>query len=126
VLIHLKSFSARAGYVIISQLLFIGCEANFSLQYGRSFTLTDPGCNTPNGICKFSGGADAGPCSATSGILTYQEIQDIISDNNLTPVHDQKAGVKWITWNNNQWISYDDDDTFEQKKVSLPLSHHRP
>ncbi|MAD84853.1 MAG: hypothetical protein CL912_17990 [Deltaproteobacteria bacterium] len=28
--------------------------------YGRSFTLVDPSCNLPNGICQFSGGADAG------------------------------------------------------------------
>ncbi|KAK6000837.1 hypothetical protein QM012_003562 [Aureobasidium pullulans] len=84
--------------------------------YGRSFTLTDPSCNTPNGICQFSGGADPGPCSGTSGILTDQEIQDIINQYNVEPVHDEKAGVKWITWNSNQWVSYDDDDTFEQKK----------
>jgi chitinase len=24
--------------------------------------------------------------------------------------------VKYITWKNNQWISYDDDDTFKQKR----------
>ena len=24
--------------------------------------------------------------------------------------------VKWITWDSNQWISYDDDDTFDQKR----------
>ncbi|GAB7348914.1 hypothetical protein MBLNU459_g7603t2 [Dothideomycetes sp. NU459] len=84
--------------------------------YGRSFTLTDPSCNTPNGVCEFSGGADAGPCSATSGILDDQEIQDIINKYNLQPVHDETAGVKWITWNSNQWVSYDDADTLEQKK----------
>ncbi|KAK3674234.1 hypothetical protein LTR78_005703 [Recurvomyces mirabilis] len=84
--------------------------------YGRSFTLTNPSCKTPNGVCEFSGGADPGPCSATSGILDDQEIQDIITKNNVQPVWDKTAGVKWITWGSNQWVSYDDDDTFNQKR----------
>ncbi|KFZ22959.1 hypothetical protein V502_02560 [Pseudogymnoascus sp. VKM F-4520 (FW-2644)] len=84
--------------------------------YGRSFTLKDPSCNTPNGVCQFSGGADAGPCSNTAGILDYQEITDVISQYSLEPTWDKTAGVKWITWNDNQWVSYDDDDTFSQKK----------
>jgi chitinase len=87
-----------------------------SAGYGRSFTLKDGSCNTPNGVCQFSGGANAGPCSAASGILDLQEIEDIISNNNLKPVHDEEAGVKWITWDNNQWVSYDDTDTFKQKR----------
>jgi chitinase len=84
--------------------------------YGRSFTLKDPSCSTPNGACEFSGGANAGPCSNAAGILDNQEIQDIITKNNLKPVHDEKAAVKWITWDNDQWVSFDDDDTFKQKR----------
>ncbi|CAD6594277.1 MAG: hypothetical protein ASARMPREDX12_008557 [Alectoria sarmentosa] len=84
--------------------------------YGRSFTLSDPSCNTPNGVCQFSGGANPGPCSGTSGILDDQEIQDVINQNSLTPTWDHTAGVKWITWDSNQWVSYDDADTFQQKK----------
>ncbi|KAJ5200417.1 Glycoside hydrolase superfamily [Penicillium cf. griseofulvum] len=87
--------------------------------YGRSFTLVDPSCNTPNSICKFpstNGGGNPGPCSKASGILDYQEITDIIKKNSLTPVHDKTAGVKWITWDTNQWVSYDDADTFAQKR----------
>ncbi|KAE9377607.1 glycoside hydrolase family 18 protein [Stipitochalara longipes BDJ] len=84
--------------------------------YGRSFTLQSSSCNTPNGVCQFTGGAQAGPCSQSSGILDYQEISDIIQTNKLQPVHDETAGVKWITWNSNQWVSYDDADTFKQKR----------
>jgi chitinase len=62
--------------------------------YGRSFTLSDPSCNTPNGVCQFSGGADAGPCSQASGILDYQEISTVILSNSLTPVWDKTGGVK--------------------------------
>ena len=84
--------------------------------YGRSFTLKDPSCSKPNGVCEFTGGAKAGPCSDAAGILDLQEIDDIISKNNLNPVHDEKAAVKWITWDDNQWVSYDDTETFTQKK----------
>jgi chitinase len=56
--------------------------------------LTDPKCNKPDGKCTFSGGAKEGPCSKASGILTLQEILDIIKEKNLKPVHDEKAGVK--------------------------------
>ncbi|KAG9188889.1 chitinase [Alternaria panax] len=62
--------------------------------YGRSFTLTDPNCNKPNGICQFSGGAKPGRCSRASSILNLQEIFDIIDDKDLKPAHDKKAGVK--------------------------------
>jgi len=85
-------------------------------QYGRSFTLKDPSCNSPNGVCQFNGGANAGPCSGASGILDNQEIQDVIAKNSLSPQWDKKAAVKWITWDSNQWVSYDDDDTFHQKR----------
>ena len=84
--------------------------------YGRSFTLKDPSCSKPNGVCEFTGGAKAGPCSNAAGILDLEEIDDIITQNNLKPVHDETAAVKWITWDSDQWVSYDDDDTFKQKK----------
>ncbi|KAI4243064.1 MAG: hypothetical protein LQ352_007116 [Teloschistes flavicans] len=89
---------------------------NFMTYYGRSFTLSDSSCNKPNGICEFSGGANPGPCSGTSGILDDQEIQNIIMNNGLTATWDHETAVKWITWDNNQWVSYDDADTFQQKK----------
>lgn len=81
--------------------------------YGRSFTLTDPSCNTPG--CGFRAGANPGPCSQNSGTLTYREIQHIIKQRGLRPVHDTVAAVKWITWDRDQWVSYDDAETFKQK-----------
>jgi chitinase len=33
----------------------------------------------------------------------------------MTPVHDKEAAVKYMTWDTDQWISYDDADTFAQK-----------
>ncbi|KAH7305460.1 oviduct-specific glycoprotein [Stachybotrys elegans] len=82
--------------------------------YGRAFQLADPACNKPG--CIFRGGATKGDCSNESGILSYREIMEIIDRKKLKPVHDKKAGVKYITWNTDQWVSYDDKDTFKQKK----------
>ncbi|CAK7203033.1 hypothetical protein SEUCBS139899_005762 [Sporothrix eucalyptigena] len=84
--------------------------------YGRSFTLESPGCNTPNGVCRFSGAAQPGPCSEAAGILDYQEIASLVASQHMTPTWDKTAGVKWITWNHDQWVSYDDADTFNQKR----------
>ncbi|RMD41706.1 hypothetical protein DV735_g3417, partial [Chaetothyriales sp. CBS 134920] len=81
--------------------------------YGRSFKLADPRCNRPG--CPFSEGAAAGPCSATSGVLTLAEIERIIEDHDLTPQFDQEAAVNWITWNGDQWVSYDNKKTFQMK-----------
>ncbi|RWA12800.1 hypothetical protein EKO27_g2300 [Xylaria grammica] len=82
--------------------------------YGRSFELADSHCNTPG--CLFSGGAAPGPCSATSGILSYYEIKALLARNpGLKPVHDSEAAVKYATFNDKSWVSYDDADTFKQK-----------
>ncbi|RYP37882.1 hypothetical protein DL767_002754 [Monosporascus sp. MG133] len=80
--------------------------------YGRSFTLSDPGCNKPG--CGFSAGGNPGKCSASAGSLMFSEIRDII-DAGADVVHDEKAGVKMVTWDSNQWVSYDDDDTLKAK-----------
>jgi chitinase len=82
--------------------------------YGRAFQLADPACNKPG--CLFKGGATKGACSGESGILSYREIMEVIRTKKLNPVHDKEAGVKYITWNTDQWVSYDDKETFQQKK----------
>ncbi|KAG5951737.1 hypothetical protein E4U53_002386 [Claviceps sorghi] len=82
--------------------------------YGRAFTLSDPGCTKPG--CPFSGGAKPGVCTKTSGYLAYYEVQDILKKNsNIQVFHDKEAAVKYFTFDKNQWISYDDKDTFKQK-----------
>jgi len=40
--------------------------------YGRSFTLQEQNCTTPNGICQFAGPGMAGPCSDVEGTLNLQ------------------------------------------------------
>ncbi|KAF2261303.1 hypothetical protein CC78DRAFT_535764 [Lojkania enalia] len=81
--------------------------------YGRSFQLADPSCSTPG--CTFIGGAAPGPCTENSGTLSYKEITEIIDSHSLTPVYDRENAVKYITWDNDQWVSYDDEETFKQK-----------
>ncbi|KAF9559713.1 hypothetical protein CPC08DRAFT_505392 [Agrocybe pediades] len=81
--------------------------------YGRSFELADGSCNAPG--CPFVGGADPGPCSASSGTLMFSEIENIISANSLSPTYDDVDAVKYIVWNQNQWVSYDDAQTLAQK-----------
>jgi chitinase len=47
------------------------------------------------------------------------EIQDVLTRTNSTPVWDKTAAVKYFGFddgvNLNQWVSFDDADTFKQK-----------
>lgn len=43
--------------------------------YGRSFTLADPTCTEPNGICQFTQGGNPGPCTYSAGTLSAAEIR---------------------------------------------------
>ncbi|KAK0669896.1 bacteriodes thetaiotaomicron symbiotic chitinase [Cercophora samala] len=86
--------------------------------YGRAFTLENPSCTKPG--CPFKGGAKKGVCTGTSGYLAHYEIQDILSKQNknkraIQVIHDKEAAVKYFSWDNDQWISFDDKETFAQK-----------
>lgn len=86
--------------------------------YGRAFTLQDKGCAKPG--CAFKGPSYAGPCSDTAGMLAYYEISSILQGTSkkratITPVHDKEAAVNYFTFDDNQWVSYDDKTTFKQK-----------
>lgn len=88
--------------------------------YGRSFTLADPSCTKPG--CPFSGASNPGPCSATGSILSYYEIMDILNGATskkramtITPTHDTTDAANYFTFDENQWVSYDDAVTFKQK-----------
>jgi GH18 family chitinase len=44
------------------------------------------------------------------------EIQDILkSRDNIDKIHDKEAAVKYFTFDDDQWVSYDDAETFDQK-----------
>ncbi|EJP61449.1 symbiotic chitinase [Beauveria bassiana ARSEF 2860] len=74
--------------------------------YGRAFTLADSSCTIPG--CAFSSGAKPGVCTRTSGYI-------LSKNKGLEPVYDKDAAVKYLTFDKDQWISYDDKDTFADK-----------
>lgn len=44
------------------------------------------------------------------------EIQEILKrDPKITKVHDKEAAVKYFKYDDNQWVSFDDEETFDQK-----------
>jgi chitinase len=81
--------------------------------YGRSFTLASSSCSQPG--CSYLSAGDAGECSSTAGILLNSEIGQIISENSLTPILYSDAAVKSVSWNEDQWVSFDDQDTWKIK-----------
>ncbi len=74
--------------------------------------MKDPSCKTAG--CAFSSGGKPGPCTDTVGILSYEEIQDVIKAG-ATVTLDDAAAIKIVTWDNDQWVSYDDKDTMATK-----------
>lgn len=71
-------------------------------------------------------------CTQNSGTLSYKEIKQIIDQNKLTPYYDEVAAVKYIVWNQDQWVSYvscylhiiflqcsDHDATFQDDEVTF-------
>lgn len=83
--------------------------------YGRSFTLSHPSCATPG--CPFSEAAAPGVCSKSAGILAYFEIMDILDKQKPKVIWDKADAVKYFQFGagKDQWVSYDDKDTFAQK-----------
>ncbi|GAB1211409.1 hypothetical protein ATERTT37_000523 [Aspergillus terreus] len=87
--------------------------------YGRSFTLKDTTCTTPG--CPFdksayeAGGATPGKCTGTSGILSNYEINRVLEQYSPDVIYSDEAAVNWITWNENQWVSFDNAKTLKQK-----------
>lgn len=46
----------------------------------------------------------------------HYEIQALLEQNpDLESVHDKDAAVKYLVFDNDQWVSYDDAQTFKQK-----------
>jgi len=80
--------------------------------YGRSFTMKSSSCMHAG--CEFTDGAHGGECTGTPGVLSAAEINNIIASG-ATVTMDEAAAVKIVTWNSNQWVSYDDAQTLKMK-----------
>ncbi|KAJ5224936.1 hypothetical protein N7468_006161 [Penicillium chermesinum] len=87
--------------------------------YGRSFTMLDSTCHDPNEGCQFSTAGLPGDCSDTAGILTYAEIRSRNNSLNTDTYYDEKSTTKYMTYSADQWISYDDEESFTAKKKFL-------
>lgn len=74
--------------------------------------MKDPSCLRAG--CPFSDGAKGGECTGTPGVLSAAEIQKIIKDG-ATVTFDEAAAVQIVTWNRNQWVSWDDQKTLKLK-----------
>ncbi|KAK0560437.1 hypothetical protein OC861_006279 [Tilletia horrida] len=77
--------------------------------YARTYTLTLPSCSEPG--CEFSGAGRPIGSSVKGGIESYADIQTIIS-NGADPTFDEKAAIKYLVYEGDQWLSYDDADTW--------------
>lgn len=47
----------------------------------------------------------------------YYEIMNLLKQHpELKPVYDKEAGVKYLVYNQDQWLSYDDAQSMRQKR----------
>ncbi|KAL2862706.1 glycoside hydrolase superfamily [Aspergillus lucknowensis] len=80
--------------------------------YGRSFTMKDPDCMEAG--CEFSEGGNGGNCTGTPGVLSAAEITKIIDDGAKVTL-DKEAAVEIVTWDQDQWVSWDNSKTLKMK-----------
>lgn len=83
--------------------------------YGRSFTMENPNCMDAGCPFKNATGANAGRCTGTPGVLSAHEITEIIKNGGKQKI-DEKAAVQIVTWNKDQWVSWDDSKTLKIKQ----------
>ncbi|RLL93598.1 hypothetical protein CFD26_101115 [Aspergillus turcosus] len=86
--------------------------------YGRSFTISDLSCTTPPS-CTFDHAGFAGVCTNEAGILSYTEVVSKEAQLGSKTFYDEASSVKWMVYGSNQWISYDDEQSFTAKKKYL-------
>ncbi|KAF9876847.1 hypothetical protein CkaCkLH20_05693 [Colletotrichum karsti] len=82
--------------------------------YGRSFTMKDPSCMAAG--CEFTDGARGGECTGTPGVLSAAEIVKILERDDAKMTLDEAAAVQIVTWDSDQWVSWDDRTTLKMKQ----------
>ncbi|XP_063834194.1 chitinase-3-like protein 2 [Ostrinia nubilalis] len=80
--------------------------------YGRTFTLSDTNANTPRSSA--IGAGLAGPYTATSGFVGYNEFCYLLKTESWTVRTDQLAKVPYAFRASN-WVSYDDVESITTK-----------
>ncbi|KAI6777446.1 hypothetical protein HG530_001391 [Fusarium avenaceum] len=56
------------------------------------------------------------PCTGFGGVMSLVEIEQLIKKRNIKPQYLPDSMMKQITWDD-QWIGYDDDETFAAKRA---------
>ena len=74
--------------------------------------MKDPGCMIAG--CEFTDGARGGECTGTAGVLSAAEISKLIKGG-AKVTFDPVAAVKMVTWDRDQWVSWDDAQTLKLK-----------
>ncbi|KAL0810926.1 hypothetical protein ABMA28_010224 [Loxostege sticticalis] len=88
--------------------------------YGRTFTLANANVNTPRSPA--AGAGIAGPYTATSGFVGYNEFCYLLKTESWTVRIDQLAKVPYA-YRNSNWVSYDNPESITAK-VDYALSHN--
>jgi GH18 family chitinase len=81
--------------------------------YARVFAAADISCMDAG--CPFASGGNPGKCSNEVSILLNSEIMDIMDKQKLQSTLDKKAAVKILKFDDNQWLTYDNQETFQLK-----------
>ncbi|EXL74424.1 hypothetical protein FOPG_10455 [Fusarium oxysporum f. sp. conglutinans race 2 54008] len=89
-------------------------KLNFGLAlYGRGYTVADKSCN--NLGCSFVGPSKKGECTDSDGVMSLGEIKNLIKKG-VKSTYLKDSMMKQITFDD-QWIGYDDEETFADKKA---------
>lgn len=81
--------------------------------YGRSYTLEDPECDTPG--CVFTDPGRPYRCGTQGGYLPYKDIAEIRKAKDAHEVHDEETGAMYMTYDHDQWVSFDTPETLKAK-----------
>ncbi len=77
--------------------------------------MADPSCMDPGCPFKNATGGDAGQCTGTAGVLSAAEINAIIENGAQQTVIEADA-VEIVTWDTDQWVSWDNAHTLKLKQ----------
>ncbi|KAH7202713.1 glycoside hydrolase superfamily [Fusarium redolens] len=90
-------------------------KINFGLaMYGRGYTVSDPDCKELG--CSFAGPSRKGECTDSDGVMSLGEIKKMIKNRGVESTYLKDSMMKQIAWDD-QWIGYDDEETFADKKA---------
>lgn len=77
--------------------------------------MEDPSRMAPGCPFKNSTGTGAGRCTGTPGVLSAAEINENITNGGQQTFYEEEA-VQVVTWDNDQWVSWDDGRTLKLKQ----------